>query len=85
MSGFGSVVSKFHDELSKAMSPYRNLTMNTSEINKIVKTVPVLREHQQWIQPPDHCINHTNKGACFCAMTDDAIFERIRRGKYKIL
>ena len=59
--------------------------MTRSEILELIKSNPAFKGQEQWIYPSDHCINHTNKGACYCAKTDKTIFERIGRGKYKVL
>lgn len=85
MSSWRKFGSKFHDELMNAMRPYQNKTLETSRIRRIIESVPVFKGSEQWIQPSDHCINHTNKGACCCALTERAIFEQIRRGLYRVL
>lgn len=41
------------------------------------------KDHQ-FVYPSDHRINLTNEGACDCAMTDRALFERIRRGEFRV-
>lgn len=46
---------------------------------------PALANDTQWIILSDHCINHTNKGACKCAKTELALFERVARGEYLVL
>lgn len=84
MSGWRELASKFHDDLMKEMGPYQNKTLETSRIRKIIEKVPALQGREQWIYPSDHCINHTNKGACYCAETKMAIFKRIRRGLYSV-
>lgn len=84
MSGWREFASRFHDELVETMSPHKNQRMTRSEILERIESNPAFKGQEQWIYPSDHCINHTNKGACYCAKTDKAIFERIRRGKYKV-
>ena len=83
--GWEAVASKFHDKLKKAMIPYKNNVMQTAQIKKIIERVPEFEGQEQWIYPSDHCANHTNKGACFCAETKDALFEKIIRDKYRVL
>jgi hypothetical protein len=84
-SGFTKTSHKYHDELMKAMAPYKRKELTTAEIRCKVEGVPSLREKADWIYPSDHCSNHTNKGACTCAMTNNAIFKQIRPGKYQVL
>jgi len=84
INGWRVTSARFHDGLKQAMSRYRNSELTTAEIRKIVEHTPGLADHAQFIYPSDHCINHTNKGACWCALTDKAIFKRIRRGVFFI-
>ena len=72
--------SSFHDYIVEAMDNHRGQVLRTSEIlNILIEEFPELEHRKDWIQPPDHCINHTNKGACYCAETEAAIFEKIKR------
>ena len=84
-SGFEKFASKFHDQLKVTMIPYKNTVLKTAEIKNIIKSVPTFKGQKQWIYPSDHCINHTNKGACYCSMTKNALFFQIARGKYRVL
>ena len=83
--GWEKLASKFHNDLKMAMVPYKKMVLEKARIDKIIEKTPSLKENAQWIFPSDHCKNHTNKGACNCAITTQAIFERISRGKYKVL
>lgn len=83
--GFEKLASKFHDKLEEVMRPYKNQVLQTARIKNIIETVHDFRGQEQWIYPSDHCNNHTNKGACYCALTEDAIFEKIARGQYRVL
>ena len=84
--GFSGFVSKYHKKLSEAMSPHRGKVLMNPEIRKILFTsYPELKIKEEWILPSDHCRNHTNKGACYCSMSDKAIFDRIGWGKYLVL
>ena len=38
----------------------------------------------KWVIAADHCRNHTNSGACQCAQTENAIFERLGRNRYRV-
>lgn len=84
MNGWKKTSAKFHDDLKQAMKAYRGRELKTSEINDIIKNNQTLSSNAQFIQPPDHCSNHTNKGACYCAMTEQAIFKKIRHGVYLV-
>jgi hypothetical protein len=84
MCGWRDFASVFHNELVETLSPHRNKHMTTSEIRELVESNPAFKGREQWVYPSDHCINHTNKGACYCARTDKAIFERIGRGNYRV-
>jgi len=83
--GWEALASKYHRKLKEVMAPHKKNVMQTAQIKKIIEHVPELKGEAQWIFPSDHCVNHTNKGACFCAETDDAIFKQIARGKYRVL
>jgi hypothetical protein len=83
--GWEKFASKFHDKFKEIMAPYKNNILETARIRRIVEKVPEFKDQEQWIYPSDHCKNHTNKGACWCALTKDSIFERISRGKYRVL
>ncbi len=83
--GWEKLASKFHDKLKQVMRPYKNDVLETARIKNIIEKVPDFHGQEQWIYPSDHCINHTNKGACYCAETENAIFEKIARGKYRVL
>jgi hypothetical protein len=82
--GWTNTVSRFHDGLKCAMTPYQGKQLKTSEISEIIRNSPNLAHNAQFIQPPDHCSNHKNKGACTCARTEGAIFEQLRRGWYYV-
>lgn len=84
MSGWREFASMFHDELVETMSPCMNKFMTRSEIIELIESNPTFKGQEQWIYPSDHCINHTNKGACHCAETNKAIFKRSGRGKYQV-
>lgn len=84
MSGWREFASRFHDGLVETMSPHKKKRMTRSEILELIESNPAFKGQEQWIFPSDHCINHTNKGACYCAKTEKAIFERIGWGKYKV-
>lgn len=83
---YSDEVSKYHKILAAAMAPYKGQHLSNQEIKKILlKSYPELESKPNWIFPSDHCRNHTCKGACYCTMTDKAIFNRIGYGKYVVL
>jgi len=84
VNGWSATSARFHDGFKQAMLSHRNNELTTAKIKRIVESTPGLADHSRFIYPSDHCINHTNKGACWCALTDDAIFERVRRGVFFI-
>lgn len=84
LNGWTATATRLHDGLKQAMKPYQGGELTTSRIADIVKSIPRLVHNAQFIQPSDHCSNHTNKGACTCALTDRAIFDRLRRGLYYV-
>jgi len=83
-SGWRKFASKFHGQLINAMMLYPNQILETSKIRGIIENVPAFKGKEQWIYPSDHCINHWNKGACYCALKEEAIFERLARGRYRV-
>jgi hypothetical protein len=82
MSGWTSTASRFHDELKQAMSPYQGKKLTTAEISNILKSVSSFAQHARFIQATDHCRNVKNFGACACAHTDKAIFDKLQRGLF---
>ncbi|MDQ5909957.1 MAG: hypothetical protein QG599_2052 [Pseudomonadota bacterium] len=86
MNGWTKTVSRFHNDLKVAMEPYQGRQLRTHEIAKITFNTPNLTHDSQFIYPSDHCINHTNKGSCFCVLHGEGepIFEKIKRGLYLV-
>lgn len=74
---------KYHDELKKSICNHRGKTLHTFEINRIFQEAYPSCDIR-FMQPSDHCVNRTNKGACKCSMTAEALFERIERGKFRV-
>ena len=84
--GFQEEAIKYHDYLEQAMKPYVGEFLKKKAIIKILLAkFPELKEKSTWVLSSDHCINHTNKAACTCSMKDNAIFERVGYGKYRVL
>ena len=84
--GYSEEVSKYHAKLAAAMAPHKGQQLGNQQIMKVLlNTFPAIRPKQDWILPSDHCKNHTCKGACYCTMTDGAIFNRIGHSKYLVL
>jgi hypothetical protein len=83
---YSSTVSRYHDELAQAVQSLRGRVVGPSTIRAAFSArFPELQDLERWILPSDHSRNHTNDGACRCAMTTDALFERIERGQYRVL
>ena len=84
MSGFMDDYSaKIHEQLERIFQARKGAVLTTAEIKRLYKAQ---YDHPDvdWVQPSDHSTNMTNKGACFCAQTKRALFERIRRGVYRV-
>jgi hypothetical protein len=84
MTGWTTTASRFHDDLKQAMIPYQGKQLKTAEIYEILKGVPSLAQNARFIQPPDHCRNVKNFGACTCAHTDKAIFDQLQKGVFLV-
>jgi predicted unusual protein kinase regulating ubiquinone biosynthesis (AarF/ABC1/UbiB family) len=84
MSGWTMTSSRFHDDLKEAMQPYQGKQLKTAEISKILQGLPGLAQNARFIQPADHCRNVKNFGACTCAHTDKAIFDKLQRGLFHV-
>jgi hypothetical protein len=83
---FSDEVSKYHVQLSEAMAHHKGQVLTNPEIRRILITsYPELEAKEDWIQPSDHCRNHTNKGPCYCSMSDKAIFNKVGRAKYLVI
>jgi len=83
---FTTTVSKRHNRLAQVIGPMHGKTVKKSTVDAAWKSAfPALANDTQWIILSDHCINHTNKGACKSAKTELALFERVARGEYRVL
>lgn len=84
--GWREFATKYHNEFADAMMPYEGSDLARKEIIRILlERFPHLTQMEDWLYPSDHCKNHTNGGACYCAETGKAIFKRLERGKYRVL
>lgn len=85
-NSFTTTVSKRHNRLAEVVGPMRGQSVKKVIVDAAWKLAyPQLKNDTQWIILSDHCINHTNKGACKCAKTELALFERVARGIYRVL
>ena len=83
---YSEIAIKYHQALANAVRPLRGRVITPREMrDALVAAHPELASIQDWVLPSDHCQNHTNRGACGCATTTTALFERIGRGKYRVL
>ena len=79
-------VSEFHDRIVEAVSLLRGSELSQAELLKAYTAAFPDRETDlPWIQGSDHSRNHTNRGPCRCSGTAESIFERIGRGRYRVL
>lgn len=74
---------QIHLNLSGLFKDRKGDILTTAEIRRIYEK-KYINPDVMWVHPPDHCINRVNKVACWCAETDEAIFERIKHGEYKV-
>jgi len=84
---FESIHKKLHPQLQQLMQNRKDSVLTTSEINNIYKqTYPgsYPESYVDWLRPTDHCINKTCTGACWCTMTENAIFEYLKRGSFRV-
>lgn len=81
---WSDVATQWHEPLLNAMAGFKGSKMTTAKINEVIGKIPSVGNSAKFIQPSDHCLNITNRGACSCAETDGAIFEQIYRGLYLV-
>jgi len=84
LSEWSKVAQKWHEPLRRVMAKYENAEMTTDEIRTVSASIPGVGNNVKFIQPPDHCLNVTNKGACPCAETEESLFVQVRRGVYLV-
>jgi DNA-binding phage protein len=81
---FGENLTKpIHKNLQELLKSSKGAEFSAAAIRKLYEA-RYSSPDVMWVQPSDHSINMTNKGACWCSETDKAIFERIRHGFYKV-
>jgi hypothetical protein len=82
---FTKATTQTHDAIVRALAGKKGQTLRTGEIRKLVEErVPEIGKNIQWLFPTDHCDNHTVKGACRCAKTEDAPLSRISHGLFLV-
>jgi len=74
---------KYHNELKNIMLGHKGEILQTSEINQMFEEAYPHCDIR-FMQPPDHCFNKTNRGPCKCSMTEEALFEYVKRGKFRV-
>jgi hypothetical protein len=74
-----------HENLSKLFRSRKGETLTTAEIERLYRA-EYNHPDVMWVQPPDHCSNWNTTKDWYCKTceTDGAIFERIKRGLYKV-
>lgn len=76
-------MSLLHPKFKELMQSHRGSILSASSIKDIFrKAYPDF--NNDWVQPTDHCINKTNGGACWCAETDESIFEHQGDRTFKV-
>jgi transcriptional regulator with XRE-family HTH domain len=81
---FGENLSKpTHDNLRKLFESRKGAEFSAAAIRKLYEA-NYSSPDVMWVQASDHAVNMTNKGACWCAKTDEAIFEQIKHGLYRV-
>jgi DNA-binding XRE family transcriptional regulator len=84
-SGYSSTVSRYHDRLAQALGLFRDKEVSQKEIRKAYADAhPGHADDLQWLIASDHCKNHTNKAPCECSLTENALFEKLGRNRYRI-
>ena len=79
-----SGLARYHEELFQVMAKHKGEVFTAAQIKEIFrKEYPDLRV--DFVQPSDHCIDHHCSESCECSKTDNAIFSRLDRNKYKVL
>lgn len=74
---------KYHDELKALMKKHKDEILETEKINSLfIEEYPTL--DIKYMQPSDHCYDKTCKGACFCSMKEEAIFDYLGRKTYRV-
>jgi hypothetical protein len=79
-----SKFAPYHDEIAKLVSQYKGRTFTAGEIRQLFREC-YLDLRGNFVQASDHCIDHSNKGACDCARTERAIFSYPTRNTYIVL
>ncbi|KKR32121.1 MAG: hypothetical protein UT63_C0051G0003 [Candidatus Gottesmanbacteria bacterium GW2011_GWC2_39_8] len=79
-----SAFVRYHNELAELMSIHKGEILQCQEIHAIFKkNFPDY--DKKYLQPSDHCVDHTNKAPCHCSTKITAIFSRIQRGVYRVI
>lgn len=83
---FTITVSKYHEALRAALASRVGQIIGNPEARAaLVDRFPEHTDSTRWVFLSDHCSNHRSKGACRCATTENALVERVGRGKYRVL
>lgn len=82
---FTPATTQTHEALVRALKGKSGQILRTAEIRKLVKErAPEIGQNIQWLFPTDHCDNHSVRGACRCAKTEDAPLSRVSRGLFLV-
>ncbi len=78
-------MTQSHDLIRQALVPHQGKEITYDQWETIVRQVPGLGSKGKFDHPSDHCSNMSNKEACSCARTNQALVERVRKGIYLVL
>jgi hypothetical protein len=67
-----------HERFAETFKPFAGRDFTTAQIKTMLKGIV----SEGTILPNDHAAG--NKNPCRCANTDDRIFDRIKRGLYRV-
>jgi len=75
-----AVASQPHDLIKQALAPLRGQQITYDQWEATVRQIPGLGSKGKFEHPSDHCSNMSNKQACSCARTNQALVERVQKG-----
>ena len=76
---------KYHDYLVDALLRHEHSVLTKNGIFKLLtERFPEFKGKKDWILISAHCINGSERGGCYCASSQAAIFERMGCGKYRV-
>jgi len=77
--------SQPHNLIGQALVLFRGQQITFDQWEAIVRQIPGLGGKGKFEHPSDHCSNMSNKQACSCARTNQALVTRVQKGIYLVL